>query len=285
MWLPINVHTVPHVTGDAAPPGDPRLTLPAGTVPPDFEDMGAWGEAEYELTADVAGALGFSLERNSGKTMRILERFHAAELTSVAGVPIRIGVAVRLTARRSGDPDEGSDGASLSVLASRADAGGDRPAGTVSVLGFSHPHVAELIPGEVDVDIDGYTRLMSAVDGIQHLVADNPKHVRPAVIARFEPDSESPPLDSDVTLGMVWGLARLAKSVSLAETKTLLTDDLKANLNFENGVRRAYRAVMGGVFDGAVNAAHAADAERRLHAISVTGPLTPVRPIPPRPIP
>jgi hypothetical protein len=60
MWLPINVYTVPHVTGDPAPPGDARLSLPAGSTLPSVDEMGAWGEAEYELESDVAEGLGFS---------------------------------------------------------------------------------------------------------------------------------------------------------------------------------------------------------------------------------
>ncbi len=77
MWLPINVCTAPHGAGDPAPPGDPRLSLPAGSTLPGVDEMGARGEA-----------------------------------------------------------------------------GGDRPAATVTVLGFSHLHIGELIPGELDVDVE-----------------------------------------------------------------------------------------------------------------------------------
>jgi hypothetical protein len=283
MWLPVNVYTVPHVGGSSTPPGDPRLSLPSGSVLPTLEDMGAWGEAEYELGFDVGEALGFSLERNAGRTLRVLERYHAVEVTSAAGVPLRIGVAVRMVVRWSGGSS--SDGPSLSTLAARAEAGGDRAAGTVSVLGFSHLDVGELIPGEVDLDVDGYARLLSAVDGIQSRVADNPERVRPAVIARFEPDSESPPWDSDVTLGAAWGLARMAAGVIRAECPALLTDELKSNQHFAEGLSRAYKAVMGPAVDGPVTSVHAADAKQRLHALNVTGPLTPPRPIPFRPVP
>jgi hypothetical protein len=283
MWLPVNVYTVPHLVGSSTPPGDPRLSLPAGTTLPTIEDMGAWGEAEYELGFDVAEALGFSLERNAGRTIRILERYRAVEVTSAVGVPLRIGVAVRMIVRWSGGSS--SDGPSLSVLAGRAEAGGDRPAGAVTGLGFAHLDVGELIPGEVDLDVEGYARLMSAVDGVQSRVADNPKSVRPAVIARFEPDSESAPWDSDVTLGAAWGLARLAAGVTLADCPALLTEELNSNQRFAEGLGRAYRAVMGPAVGGPVTSRHAADAKQRLHAINLTGPLTPPRPIPDRPVP
>lgn len=283
MWLPVNVYTVPHVVGSSTPPGDPRLSLPAGSALPTIEDMGAWGEAEYELGFDVGEALGFSLERNAGRTMRVLERYRAVEVTSAAGVPLRIGVAVRMVVRWAGGSS--SDGPSLSALAGRAEAGGDRPAGTVSVVGFAHLDVGELIPGEVDLNVDGYARLVSAVDGIQGRVADNPKAVRPAVIARFEPDSESPPWDSDVTLGAAWGLARLAAGVALAECPALLTAELTSNQRFAEGLSRTYKAVMGPAVDGPVTAVHAADAKQRLRTLSITGPLTSPRPIPSRPVP
>lgn len=283
MWLPVNVYTVPHVAGSATPPGDPRLSLPAESVLPTIEDMGAWGEAEYELLDDVGEALGFSLKRNAGRTMRVLERYRAAEVTSAAGVPLRIGVAVRMIVRWSGGSH--SDGPSLATLAGRAEAGGERPAGTVSVLGFAHLDVGELIPGEVDLDIDGYARLLSAIDGIQGRLADNPKALRPAVIARFEPDSESPPWNSDVTLGAAWGLARLAAGVARAECPALLTAELKSNQRFTEGLLRAYKAVMGPAADGPVTSVHAADAKQRLHALNITGPLTPPRPIPSSPVP
>ena len=151
------------------------------------------------------------------------------------------------------------------------------------MLGFAHLDVGELIPGEVDVDIDGYARLVSAVENIQSRVADNPKAVRPAVIARFEHDDQNAPLDSDYTLGVTWGLARLAASVSLQESQGHLTDELKKNPRFAEGVSRAYRTVMGST-DEPVTPAHAAAAKSRLHAITVAGPLS-TRPIPPRPVP
>jgi len=285
MWLPVNVYTVPHVEGDPAPPGDPRLSLPAGTVLPTVDEMGAWGEAEYELESDVAEGLGFSLERNVGRGLRVLERYRGVEMTSALGVAIRIGVAVRLTVRWSASGGSNADGPSLVTLAARAEAGGDRAAGTVSVLGFAHPAVGELIPGEIDLDIDGYARLLSAVDGIQSLVADNAKAVRPAVFARFEASSETAPWDSDFALGATWGLARLAAGVTREACNVMLTAEIKANLRFAEGVSRAYRAVMGVAPDGPVTSVHLADAKNRLHAIGVTGPLSPPRPIPPRPVP
>lgn len=252
---------------------------------PTVDEMGAWGEAEYELESDVAEGLGFSLERNVGRGLRVLERYRGVEMTSALGVAIRIGVAVRMTVRWSVSGGPNADGPSLPALAARAEAGGDRAAGTVSVLGFAHPGVGELVPGEVDVDIDGYARLLSAVDGIQSLVADNAKAVRPAVIARFEASAETAPWDSDFSLGATWGLARLAASVTQEECQALLTDALRTNLRFTAGVSRAYRAVMGVAADGPVTSIHAADAKNRLHAIGVTGPLSPPRPTPPRPVP
>ena len=283
MWLPVNVHTVPHVVGTSAPPGDSRLSLPAGSKLPELDDLGTWSEAEYELGADVAEALGFSLERNVGMAVRVLERHRAVELVSAAGVPVRIGVAVRMTVRWPGKP--GSDGASVAAMAARAQAGGDRAAGTVSVVGFAHPDVGELIPGEIDVDIDGYARLVSAVDGIQSRVADNPKSIRLGVIGRFEQDSENPPWNSDVALGSIWALGRLAATVTREQCPALLTTELKSNTGFAEGVLRAYRAVMGELLDGPVTDAHAADAKARLHAVTVGGPLSPPRPVIDRPIP
>ncbi len=69
------------------------------------------------------------------------------------------------------------------------------------------------------------------------------------------------------------------------ECQGLLTDDLKSNLRFADGVSRAYESVMGAATDGPVTSVHAADAKQRLHAVAVTGPLTSPRPIPPRPVP
>lgn len=105
------------------------------------------------------------------------------------------------------------------------------------------------------------------------------------MLARFEADSESAPWESDFALGSTWGLARLASGVTREECAGLLTADLKKNLRFNEGVSRAYKAVMGGGADGPVTAAHAEDAKKRLHAVVVTGPLSPPRPVVPRPIP
>lgn len=268
--------------GSSTPPGDPRLSLPSGSVLPTIEDMGVWGEAEYELESDVGEALGFTLERNAGRTMRVLERYRAVEMTSAAGVPLRIGVAVRMVVRRSGKPS--SDGPSLSTLAGRAEAGGDRPAGTVSVLGFAHLEVGELIPGEVDLDIDGYARLLSAVDGIQGRVADNPRQSA----LRSSPDSNPTPRARRGTVTSPW--ARPGDSPGWqqgwhAECPALLTDALRSNQRFAEGLSRVYRAVMGPAADGPVTTVHAANAKQRLHALNITGPLTPPRPIPDRPVP
>jgi len=116
-------------------------------------------------------------------------------------------------------------------------------------------------------------------------VADNPTAVRPAVLARFEADSESAPWESDFVLGSTWGLARLASGATREECTGLLTADLKKNLRFNEGVSRAYKAVMGWAADGPVTAAHADDAKQRLHAVGVTGPLASPRPVGPRPVP
>jgi hypothetical protein len=236
--------------------------------------MGAWGEAEYDLRSDIADALGFSLERDSGHVIRVLERYQGVELTSAAGVAMRVGVAVRLTVRLNQPQSE----MSLSKLAAVAENGGGRAAGIVSVLGFAHPAVAGVISGEFDLDVDGYARLIAAVEEIQRLVAANPGSVVPAVIARFEPSNDFASWHGDWIIGATWGLARLADRIAFKDCASLLTDDLIANQQFKEGVRHTYSVVMGAASNDAPTVIDAQDAENRLHAIRVSGPLRPPHP-------
>ncbi len=62
----------------------------------DDRNKGDRGEAEYELASDVAEALGFSLERNAGRGIRVLERYHGVQ-TLVAHNPksVRPSVVAR----------------------------------------------------------------------------------------------------------------------------------------------------------------------------------------------
>ena len=213
----------------AAPAGCPEL--------PEPDELSDWVQQDYDLDANLAQKLGFSVATGTlGGSQRLLIREFSRSSTceGTDGKRYRYGTAVRLVVKINNV----TAGASLTIpfVAAETQLARMQAESTLRVVGYVGEGLAGLLPPFRAFNVDTYAEMSTRMNEVKQLIGEDIENVRPTRLGVEVTTEET--LDLSSALGLVWGLTCISKRRSCAEAKRSYPD--QGSLAAMRAIEQAY---------------------------------------------
>lgn len=212
-----------------APQGCPDIPVP--------DELSDWAQTDYDLDANMALKLGFSLgggSTSANQRLLIREFSRSATCSAPDGKRYRYGTAVRLVVKINNI----TAGANLSIpfVAAETQLARMQAESTLRVVGYAGEELAGLLPPFRAFNVDTYAELSTRMNEVKRLIAEDVANIRPTKLGVEITTEEK--LDVSSALGLVWGLTCISKRQSCNVAKRSYPDT--ASLSAMRAIEQAY---------------------------------------------